>query len=68
MKTNYFFQAAKENNMSIKEYLAQTEYNYVIVDDGRVVTWNSNNCPVIFGDYEDALSELGHPAFERQVL
>ena len=60
MKTNYFYQAAKENNVSVKEYLSTAEYNYVIVEGDKVVTWNSNDCPVIFGDYGDAVAELSN--------
>ena len=60
MKTNYFYEAAKDCGMTLKEYLGQTEYNYVIVEGDKVVLWKDNDCPVIFGDYEDALAELGY--------
>lgn len=57
-KRDYFIEAAKEFNESVLSYYDKTPYNYVIVERGEVITWESNNCPIIFGGIEDALDEL----------
>lgn len=59
MKLNkkYFYEAAKENEVTLKEYLDCVEFNYVIIDGDGPLMW-SNGCPVIYGDKEDAKSEI----------
>jgi hypothetical protein len=59
LKKDYFYQAARDCYISLKEYFKGTDCNYVIVEDGVVIVWASNQCPVIFGDKGDALNELG---------
>lgn len=59
LKKDYFYQAARDNEVSLREYFKGIEYNYVIVEDGRVITWENSKCPVIFGDKGDGLNELG---------
>ena len=59
MKFNslYFVRASEEWNESVLEYYNKTPYNYVIIDNGNVITWEDGN-PVIYGDKEDAINEL----------
>jgi len=58
MNKAYFYQAAKENGVSVEEYLNTTPYNYVIIDNGTPLVWQGNDCPVIFGDTADAKAEI----------
>ena len=55
---DYFYQAARDNGISVKEYLNNADKNYVITEEGVVIKWRENNCPVIFGDIKDAIGEL----------
>lgn len=59
-KRDYFIEAAKEFNESVRSYYDKTPYNYVIVEKGEVITWESNNCPIIFGSIGDALYEISN--------
>lgn len=60
LKKDYFYEAARDNGVSLKEYFEGLDHNFVIIDNGTPVVWQSNNCPVIFGDVADAKSELLH--------
>lgn len=57
LNKKYFYDAAKENGVTLAEYLNSLEFNYVIIDDGEPLTW-SNHCPVIYGDMDDAKDEI----------
>ena len=57
LNKKYFYEAARENEVTLKEYLNSTEFNYVIIDGDGPLMWSSG-CPVIYGDTEDAKSEI----------
>lgn len=57
-KTNYVEGAAKELEMSVGEYLKNTDFNYVIFYKGKVDTFSDGN-PVIYGDEMEVLNEIG---------
>ena len=57
LNKKYFYEAAKENEVTLKEYLDCVEFNYVIIDGDGPLMW-SNGCPVIYGDKADAKSEI----------
>ena len=43
---------------SVFEYLIASEFNYVIVENGYPIVWDSDNTPVVFGGEEDVMREL----------
>jgi len=54
----YFFQSARENGMTIKEYLNLPD-NYVIMENGKPLTeFRDNVKPCVFSGVEEALNEL----------
>ena len=59
MKLNkkYFYEAAKDNEVSVKEYFESLDCNYVIIDGDEPLMWD-NGCPIIYGDREDAKQEI----------
>lgn len=58
-RTNYFLRNMIDLDIAtLSEYLAGSEFNYVIVENGYPIVWASDNCPVVFGGEEDAFEEL----------
>lgn len=57
-KKDYFYDAATELGMSVRDYLKYANENFVIIEDGEPCNWNINGSPAIFGGYGDALDEL----------
>lgn len=59
IRTNYFLRNMIDLDIAtLSEYLAGSEFNYVIVENGYPIVWASDNCPVVFGGEEDVLTEL----------
>ena len=58
LKKDYFYYAARDNGISLKEYFECLDRNFVIIDNGTPVVWENSHCPVIFGDIADAKSEM----------
>ena len=69
----YFFQAARESGMTIKEYLNLPE-NYIITQDGKPLTWNGapqKGTPCVYAGIESALEELkqwGGPIYNVSII
>lgn len=54
-KKDYFIQASIELGKSIKEYLQDSQHNYIIIEDkDNVIRWSKDDSPVIYGDKEEA--------------
>lgn len=59
IKKDYFYEAADQLNISVEEYLGEgLDDNFVILDNGEPLVWESNNAPVIYGDKDEALNEI----------
>ena len=57
LNKKYFYEAAKDNEVSVKEYFESLDCNYVIIDGDEPLMWD-NGCPIIYGDREDAKQEI----------
>lgn len=43
---------------NIKDYILNSEFNYVILENGVPFVWASDNTPVVFGNENSVISEL----------
>ena len=57
IKKDYFKKNMVDLECNVKDYILNSEFNYVILENGVPFVW-ADNSPVVFGDENSAISEL----------
>lgn len=57
-KKDYFVRNLIDTEKSFAKYLADADFNYVIIYKGAVDVWSSDKTPVIYGDETGVLEEV----------